>query len=69
MEGLMKSKVDQLDNIMNIIQSKKSGEELAATLDNVRGMLTEGAKDVVREGVSEVVTEVVDRAIDSSTGK
>ena len=60
MEGLMKSKVDQLDNIMNIIQSKKSGEELATTLDNVRGMLTEGAKEVASGLASDVANNVVD---------
>ena len=69
MEGLMKSKVDQLDNIMNIIQSKNSGEELAATLGNVRGMLTEGAREVMTEVATEVVSEAVDKAVVNSSDK
>ena len=64
MEGLMKSKVDQLDNIMSIIQSKNVGEELAATLGNVRGMLTEGARDALSEAASEVVNDMIDNSSD-----
>jgi hypothetical protein len=55
-EDIMKNKVDQLDNIMNIIQSKKSGEEFATTVGNVREILKEGGKDVASDVASEVIS-------------
>jgi len=55
-EDIMKNKVVQLDNIMNIIQSKKSGEEFATTVGNVREILKEGGKDVASDVASEVIS-------------
>lgn len=45
-EDIMKNKVDQLDNIMNIIQNKKIDKEFATTVGNVRDILN---KDVASE--------------------
>lgn len=59
-EDIMKNKVDQLDNIMNIIQNKKIDKEFATTVGNVREILTEGAKDVASDVASEAVSDAID---------
>tara|TARA_A100001015_G_scaffold271352_1_gene324848 strand:+ start:690 stop:1580 length:891 start_codon:yes stop_codon:yes gene_type:complete len=66
-EDIMKGKVDQLDNIMNMFQNKKIDEEFATTVGNVREILTEGAKDVASDVASDVAKEAVSDAIDNIT--
>ena len=46
LEGLMKNKVDQLDNIMNLLENKNISEDVATTVGNVRDILN---KDVASE--------------------
>ena len=66
-EDIMKGKVDQLDNIMNMFQNKNIDEEFATTIGNVREILTEGVKDVASGVESGIAEEIVSDAIDNTT--
>ena len=59
-EDIMKGKVDQLDNIMNMFQNKNIDEEFATTVGNVREILNDGAKDIASDVAREVVSEMID---------
>ena len=59
-EDIMKGKVDQLDNIMNMFKNKNIDEEFATTVGNVREILTEGVKDVASDVAEEVVSDMID---------
>lgn len=45
MENLMKDKVDKLDNIMNLLESKNIDESITTTIGNVREILTDKSKE------------------------
>jgi hypothetical protein len=69
-ESIMKGKVDQLDNIMNMFQNKKIDGEFITTVGNVREILkgtkeaTSGLEsDVATRVTSEFMKEVVDKPI------
>ena len=66
-EDIMKNKVDQLDNIMNIIQKKNISGDVATTVGNVREILNEGIKEQVSETASGIAKEAVSDAIDNIT--
>jgi hypothetical protein len=59
-ESIMKGKVDQLDNIMNMFQNKKIDGEFLTTVGNVREILKEGTKDVASDVAEEVVSNMID---------
>ena len=61
-EDLMKGKVDQLDNIMNLLQNKEKDNELLSTIGNVKELL----KDKSKETSSNIASEVIDSAINKS---
>ena len=66
-EDIMKNKVDQLDNIMNIIQKKNISGDVATSVGNVREILNEGIKEQVSETASGIAKEAVSDAIDNIT--
>ena len=55
LEGLMKNKVDQLENLMSMFQNEKRDQEFVTTMGNVREILTEEPKDVKTDVAAEVV--------------
>lgn len=63
LEGLMKNKVDQLDNIMNKFQNEKIDEEFATTVGNVREILTEGTKDAASDVAAGAISDLIDNTI------
>jgi hypothetical protein len=67
LEGLMKNKVDQLDNIMSMFQNERIDKELVTTMGNVSEILTEGSKDVASDVASGIAKEVVSDVIDNTT--
>ena len=56
-ESIMKGKVDQLDNIMNIIKDKKIDEEFVAKVGDVREILK---KDIASGVSGELVSDRID---------
>ena len=55
LEGLMKNKVDQLENLMSMFQNEKRDQEFVTTMGNVREILAEVPKDVKPDVAAEVV--------------
>lgn len=55
LEGLMKNKVDQLENLMSMFQNEKRDQEFVTTMGNVREILAEVPKDVKTDEAAEVV--------------
>ena len=50
LEGLMKNKVDQLDNIMNLLENKNISEDVATTVGNVRDILNKDVSSEIDDG-------------------
>ena len=66
-EGLMNDKMNKLDVLMGMLESKKIDGDVASTVGNVREILKEGIKDQVSEVASGIAKEAVSDAIDNTT--
>ena len=67
LEGLMKNKVDQLENLMSMLEEKNISGDVSTTVGNVREILKESIKEQVSEAASGIAKEEVSDAIDNTT--
>jgi hypothetical protein len=66
LEGLMKNKVDQLENLMTMLEEKNISGDVSTTVGNVREILKESIKEQVSEAASGIAKEEVSDAINNT---
>ena len=65
-EDLMKGKVDQLDNILDLFENKNINQDLLSEIGNVKELIKDNSKENAPDLISDIIDSSIDNSIDRS---